>query len=158
MISKSLEILKGPSAAAIYGTRANAGVVIITTKRGKEGRTNVSISQDFGVNRAIRLLGMRDWTEERVRASFNEAEAQSFVTARNAGQIYDYEKEIYGETGPISQTNLSISGGGERTRFFMGASVRNEDGIIKNTGFERNSIRLNIDHDIFRPLYDFYRQ
>ncbi len=145
---ESLEILKGPSAAAIYGTRANAGVVIITTKRGKEGRTQVTLSQDIGVNRAINLLGMRDWTAERVRTAFNEEEAQRFTAAQAAGKIYDYEEEIYGETGPISQTNLSVSGGGEKTKFFLGASVRNEDGIIKGTGFDRNSIRLNIDHKI----------
>lgn len=145
---ESLEILKGPSAAAIYGTRANAGVVIITTKRGKEGRTQVNLSQDFGVNRAINLLGMRDWTADRVRDSFSEEEAQRFLAAQQAGKIYDYEEEIYGETGPISQTNLSVTGGGEKTKFFLGASVRNEDGIIKNTGFDRNSIRLNIDHKI----------
>ncbi|MBW3544790.1 MAG: carboxypeptidase-like regulatory domain-containing protein, partial [Bacteroidetes bacterium] len=145
---ESMEILKGPSAAAIYGTRANAGVVIITTKRGKEGRTQVNLSQDFGVNRAINLLGMRDWTADRVRDSFSEEEAQRFLAAQQAGKIYDYEEEIYGETGPISQTNLSVTGGGEKTKFFLGASVRNEDGIIKNTGFDRNSIRLNIDHKI----------
>lgn len=146
---ENIEILKGPSAAAIYGTRANAGVVIITTKRGKEGgRTQLNFSQDLGVNRAIKLLGMRNWTEESVREAFDEEEAQRFVAARNAGRIFDYEQEIYGETGLISQSNLSVTGGGEKTKFFIGASVRDEEGIIKGTGFERNSIRLNLDHKI----------
>ncbi len=52
---ENIEILKGPSAAAIYGTRANAGVIIITTKRGVEGRTTVSISQDVGFAKPLRL-------------------------------------------------------------------------------------------------------
>lgn len=145
---ENIEILKGPSAAAIYGTRANAGVVIITTKRGKEGKTQVNFSQDLGVNRVIKLLGMRNWTEESVREAFDEEEAQRFVAARNAGKVYDYEEEVYGETGLISQSNLSVSGGGEKTQFFLGASLRDEEGIIKNTGFERNSIRLNLNHQI----------
>lgn len=143
---ESLEILKGPSAAAIYGTRANAGVVIITTKRGKEGKTNINLSQDFGVNRAIKLIGMRNWTEATVRDVFSEEEAQKFITARDAGRLIDYEEEIYGETAPISQTNLSVTGGGEKTQFFLGASIRDEEGIIEGTGFERNSIRLNLTH------------
>src|SRR5690606_40959254 len=63
---ENIEILKGPSAAAIYGTRANAGVIIITTKKGKEGRTKVSISEDFGLTTPLKLLGYDDWSEEKI--------------------------------------------------------------------------------------------
>ena len=55
---ENVSILKGPSAAAIYGTRANAGVVIITTKRGKSGKVSINVGQDFGIVRAINLVGM----------------------------------------------------------------------------------------------------
>lgn len=145
---ETIEVLKGPSAAAIYGTRANAGVVIITTKKGERGKTNVRLTQDIGINQAQRLLGMRNWTEEKVREEFSEEEAAAFVQAQREGRIYDYEEEIYGETGLISNTNLSVTGGGEKTTFFIGASVRDEEGIIKRTGYERNTIRTNIEHHI----------
>lgn len=149
---ESIEILKGPSAAAIYGTRANAGVVIITTKKGEEGKTLVRLSQDVGFSRAQRLLGMRNWTEETVREAFNEEEAALFLAAQEAGKIYDYEEEIYGETGLITSTNLSVTGGDEKTTFYIGGSLRDEGGIIKNTGYERQTIRTNIEHRITENL------
>lgn len=149
---ETIEVLKGPSAAAIYGSRANAGVVIITTKKGDRGRTYVRLTQDIGFNKAQRLLGMRNWTEEMVREEFSEEEAVIFAQAQREGRIYDYEEEIYGETGLISNTNLSVTGGGEKTTFFIGASVRDEEGIIKGTGYERNTIRTNIEHKITKNI------
>ena len=149
---ETIEILKGPSAAAIYGTRANAGVVLITTKKGKEGKTSVRLTQDIGFNKVQRLLGMRNWTEERVRDAFSEEEAALFVQARDEGRVYDYEEEIYGETGLITNTNLSVTGGSEKTTFFIGASLRDEEGIIKNTGYERATVRTNIEHKISKHI------
>jgi TonB-linked SusC/RagA family outer membrane protein len=145
---ENIEVLKGPSAAAIYGARANAGVVIITTKRGKGGKTNISFNQDVGVASALNLLGMREYTDERVRASFGEAELARFQAARAGGRLVDYEKEIYGERGRLLNSRLSLSGGTEKTKFFVSGSLQDEEGIIKNTGFERKTIRTNVDHKI----------
>lgn len=145
---ESIEVLKGASAAAIYGTRANAGVVIITTKSGKDGATRINFSQDFGVNRIQNLVGVRQYDEASVLATFGEAEADRFAAAQAAGKIYDYEEELYGETGFITNTNLSLSGGSGKTTFYLAGSIRDEDGIIKNTGFNRKSLRLNLTHEI----------
>ena len=142
----NIEILKGASAAAIYGSRAAAGVVIITTKRGEAGETQFRFSQSTGWSEAINLLGVRDYTEQRVLDSFGEADRAAYVAARDAGTLVDYEKEIYGEKGFISITNFSMSGGGEKTRFFAGATHNNEDGIVQNTGYQKTSFRLNVDH------------
>ncbi len=142
----NIEILKGASAAAIYGSRAAAGVVIITTKRGQAGETQFRFSQSTGWSEAINLLGVRDYTEQRVLDSFGEADRAAYVAARDAGTLVDYEKEIYGEKGFISITNFSMSGGGEKTRFFAGATHNNENGIVKNTGYQKTSLRLNLDH------------
>jgi TonB-linked SusC/RagA family outer membrane protein len=151
---ESIEILKGSSAAAIYGQRANAGVIIINTKRGQAGRTNVSIRQDLGFNDVQRLRGRTEWTEERIDNFWGagsaraELEKQRFNGARQQGMIRDLEAEIYGENGFIRNTQVSISGGDNRTRFFVSGSVNQEDGIIKNTGSERQSLRINLDHNI----------
>ena len=145
---ENIEVLKGASAAAIYGTRANAGVVIITTKRGKQGKTNIKFGQDTGFNTIIKRLGLRPWTAASVEAAFGADEVQLFNQAINNGGLLDYEDIIYGETGFITETKLSASGGNEKTSFYVGGSYRNEDGIIKNTGFERFSLRANIDHRI----------
>ncbi len=145
---ESIEVLKGASAAAIYGTRANAGVVIITTKRGKAGGTKISFSQDLGFNTIIRKVGRRSYTEDQVRDAFGDAEAEKFRQAVATGRLFNYEDELYGEQGFITESRLSVTGGNDKTRFYIGGSLRDEDGIIKNTGFTRRSLRTNIDHKV----------
>lgn len=142
----NIEILKGASAAAIYGSRAAAGVVIITTKRGIAGETSYHFSQSLGWTEVTKLLGMRDFNEARVRESFGENAVAEFVQARNAGGLIDYEEELFGERGLISVTNFNVSGGGEKTRFYAGATYNEEEGIVKHTGYEKLSLKLNLDH------------
>ena len=147
---ESVEVLKGPSAAAIYGTRANAGVIIITTKKGSAGKTKVSLAQDFGMATPQRLLGVDNWSEEKIRfffpASRQPIELERFRQA--AGKTYDYEDYFYNNTAPLSNTRLSVSGGNDKTKFFISGSMTDEKGIIRNTGFQRFSVRSNIDHKI----------
>ena len=143
---ENIEILKGASAAAIYGSKAAAGVVLITTKRGKQGKTKVSFSQDIGFVKVRKLLGARSLTSKIVTdQGWDVAEYNAAVAA---GKIYDYEKEIYGETGLTRNSTLSITGGTEKTSFYFSASQKDEEGIVKNTGFRSNSLRLNVDHRI----------
>jgi TonB-linked SusC/RagA family outer membrane protein len=149
---ESLEVLKGPSAAAIYGQRANAGVVIITTKRGSEGATEVSIEQNVGFASPLNLLGVASWNEEKIRARYSgetaDAEVQKFQEAQSAGNIYNYEDIIYGNRGFISGTSASVSGGNNKTQFFVSGGYDSEEGIIENTNFNRGSVRANLDHDL----------
>ena len=147
---EKIEILKGPSAAAIYGTRANAGVIIITTKKGTAGKTKVSLSQDFGMANGQNFQGFDVWDETKVRNFFSGArvdqELAALRAAQQAGRVTDWEDYFYGETAILSNTQLSLSGGTEKTQFYISGGVQNEDGIIQNSGFERYSVRLNLDH------------
>ena len=143
---ESIEVLKGASAAAIYGTRANAGVVIITTKRGKSGKTTVKFNQDIGFNTIQNFAGRRQFTSATVASTFGAAEVPIFEAALANGQIFNYEEELYGEEGLIIDSRISVSGGNDKTQFYLNGSKRNEDGIMQRTGYERNSIRLNLDH------------
>ncbi len=145
---ENIEVLKGASAAAIYGTRANAGVVIITTKRGKSGKTRFRFGQDIGFNEIQNPIGLRNWTAANVESTFNAAEVVLFNQAIANGGLIDYEDEIYGNKGFITETKISADGGNEKTKFYVGASYRDEEGIIKNTGYERLSIKANIDHKV----------
>ncbi len=140
----NIEILKGASASAIYGSRGAAGVVIITTKRGKQGKAKINFSQAVGFNEAINLQGQRNWTAALAESEFGEGAL--FTAAQNNGGIKDYEKELFGEKGFISNTNISMSGGGEKTSFFTSITRNQEDGIVKNTGYDKTSIRVNLDH------------
>jgi TonB-linked SusC/RagA family outer membrane protein len=145
---ESIEVLKGASAAAIYGTRANAGVVIITTKKGQAGKTNISFEQDLGFNTIQNFVGRRQYTADEVEEAFGADERAKFEAAQAAGEVFDYEEEIYGNNGFISDSRLSLSGGNEKTNFYFNTSYRDEEGIIDNTGFERFSIRLNVGHKV----------
>lgn len=150
---QSIEILKGPSAAAIYGQRANAGVVIITTKRGSAGDTQVSVEQNTGFSSALNLLGVASWNEEKIRSFYPEEprqsqEIQRYQDAVASGNLFDYEREVYGNTGFLSQSNISVSGGNAQTRFYVSGGYHSEEGIIRNTLFNRGSLRANLDHNI----------
>lgn len=150
-----IEILKGSSAAAIYGQRGNAGVIIITTKRGQGGKTRISFKQDVGITRIANPLGLRPWTRQSVVETFGEDEALRYdATIAANGALFDYEDEIYGETGFITETSLSATGGDDKTKFYVGGSYRDEEGIIKRTGFDRFSIRTNVDHRL-SDVFDF---
>lgn len=142
----SIEILKGAAAAAIYGSRAAAGVVIITTKRGKAGETQFRFSQSLGWSEVTNLLGQRNYTEENVLESFGPDAQADFIAARDANRLTDYEKEIFGEKGFVSITSFSMSGGSEKTQFFTGVTHNEENGIVQGTGYKKTSIRLNLDH------------
>lgn len=144
---ENIEILKGASAAAIYGSKAAAGVVIITTKRGKSGKTRLTLSQDIGFVKIRELLGQRTWTEERA-AELGATAKADFLDAKAKGRMYDYEEEMYGETGLTRNTGVSLVGGNERTSFYISGGLKDEEGIIKRTGYEYKSLRVNVDHRI----------
>jgi TonB-linked SusC/RagA family outer membrane protein len=150
---ENIEILKGASAAAIYGSKAAAGVVIVTTKRGKAGRTKISVTQDMGFIKARKLLGVRQFTAQRAAGLSSDSLtgvklAQEFTDAQAAGKIYDYEKEVFGNTGFARNTLLSMSGGNDRTGFYFSAGQKDEGGIVQHTGYRNSSVRFNVDHRI----------
>tara|TARA_R110002096_G_scaffold97694_9_gene217707 strand:+ start:5319 stop:8297 length:2979 start_codon:yes stop_codon:yes gene_type:complete len=154
---ESIEVLKGSSAAAIYGQRANAGVIIIKTKRGKAGDTKISVSQDIGFSSALTLLGRTDWDEARIRdfwgtGTRGDLELQRYNDAKAAGNIKDMEEELYGGQGAIASTQVSVSGGSSNTRFYLSAGTSKEDGIVDKTGFERKTVRANLDHNISKTV------
>ncbi|QJW90235.1 SusC/RagA family TonB-linked outer membrane protein [Spirosoma taeanense] len=149
---ENIEVLKGPSAAAIYGTRANAGVILITTKRGKNGQTIINFGQDLGFAEVNKFAGMAasPWNAEKINNGVflisNKAMADLYAAAGgNQARRYDYEREIYGQKGLLRNTKLNVSGGTDRLRYYVNGSVLSEDGVQKYTGFKRNSFRANID-------------
>ncbi len=145
---ENIEVLKGSSAAAIYGTRANAGVVIITTKRGKGGQTKVSFGQDLGISKAVAYYGGADWTEQKLTDYFSADDIPLLKAAKQNGTYNDWERVLFGETGTIKNTRLSVTGGNEKTKFYVNGSIADETGIVKNTDFKRYSLRANIDHKL----------
>jgi TonB-linked SusC/RagA family outer membrane protein len=141
-----IEILKGASTAAIYGARAAAGVVIITTKKGKTGKPRIEVGQSIGWQMQLNKLGQRSWDTAKVRAAYGASGLD--VYNANQGKIYDYEDELYGNKGFMSNTRLSVSGGNDRTSYYAGFTYRDDEGIVKTTGYRKTSFRLNLDQKL----------
>jgi TonB-dependent starch-binding outer membrane protein SusC len=142
-----IEVLKGGSAAAIYGSKATNGVVIITTKRGRVGKPQFNMSQRVGVTERSNELGSR------VFATLQEAETFSRDTALvvslfQPGRIFDAEKEVFGHKPFSYETNANVSGGTENTQYYVSALVKDDGGIATNTGYKKQSLRSNIDQEL----------
>lgn len=153
---ESVEVLKGPSAAAIYGTRANAGVIVITTKKGAAGKTSISFGQDIGMGTPLKMMGVDDWSEAKINTFFPAArrpiEITRYQNAVSTGTFVNYEDYFYNNTASLLNSRLSLRGGDEKTKFFVSGNLTSEDGIVRRTGFERQSIRANIDHKISKNI------
>jgi len=145
---EKVEILKGASAAAQYGSRAAGGVVIITTKRGKKGDAKVSFSQTVGVRSPTKLLGLRDWDQ-------SEIEALGGPANFNLNNLRDYEAELFDHQRISYTTRFTTSGAAEKTDYFFGATHKNEPGLVDNTGYVKSSVRLNIGQR-FNDWLDLY--
>ncbi len=142
---ESIEVLKGASAAAIYGSKATNGVVIINTKRGTPGRTKIDISQQTGFNTILKKIGTRKFPDTSAVSEKYGSEGVA-IFQENSNRFIDYEDVVYGEEGFISETSISARGGSERTLFYISGLARDEDGIVKNTGYQKFSGRVNLDH------------
>ncbi len=141
---ESIEILKGASASAIYGSKASNGVVIIQTRRGREGRPRVNLTQRVGFFDLAEKLGFRtfeDAAEVDAWGGPGTAASVGFVP----GQTFDHEEALAGRNALSYETQLSASGGSETTTYFVSGLWKNDEGIMENTGFQKQSIRLNID-------------
>ncbi len=157
----NIEVLKSAAATAIYGSRATNGVVVITTKRGKEGQSRWNITQRVGTQSQLKKLGSRqfatlkdvydpangvDWTGGPVGVAAATAACNPNCT------FYDWQDQLYGETKPSTETLLSASGGISKTRYFASLSDRQEAGIMINTGARRTGGRLNFDQQLGNKL------
>ena len=148
---ESIEVLKDASAAAIYGARGANGVVIITTKQGKAGRTTVDFENYYGVQEVANTYDVLDarsfgiWANEYALSQgqdryFNEQQLDSL--GRNST---NWQDQIY-RTAPMQNHQLTITSGNDKTTFSLGANYFRQEGVVKRSGFERASLRLNLNH------------
>ena len=138
---ESIQVLKDASAAAIYGSRAANGVIIITTKKGKKGPLQVEVSAKTSFTTMPRydLMG----TEEFAKYN-NMAYDNAGFTRQNLNMAVntDWQDEVF-ETGMIQDYNASFAGGGENSTFFMSANYFGNEGTVVGTDFDRISFRVN---------------
>jgi TonB-dependent starch-binding outer membrane protein SusC len=142
-----IEVLKGGSAAAIYGSKATNGVVIITTKRGQAGKPQFSLTQRFGMFSRANTLGRRTFGSlEEALSVYSDTAA--VTAAFQPGRTFDIEDQVYGRQALSYETSASVSGGTEQTRYYVSGLIKNDEGIAVNTGYEKQSLRANIDQEL----------
>jgi TonB-linked SusC/RagA family outer membrane protein len=139
---ESIEVLKGASAAAIYGSKAANGVVIINTKRGRAGeQPRVDITQRLGFYSLANKIGSRKFeTLEEAVEAFGPSAADYYVPGRS----FDHEAALAGRRDLSTETLASVSGASGNTKYFASVMAKNDEGIIQNTGYEKQSFRLNL--------------
>jgi len=147
-----IEVLNGAAAAAIYGSRANAGVVQIFTKRGSSGAPVVSFSTSLTVSQLRKSVPVNQSPLKFGNATDGPtAQTQDILTPAwtNTTPVtrYDYNDYIF-RTAIGTDNNVSVSGGKDKTKYYTSASYLFNQGIIKNTDFSRFSFRTNIDQAI----------
>lgn len=147
---ESIEILKDASATAMYGSRGTNGVVLITTKRGRSGKGQVNVDiyhayQD--VANKLKLLNASQFGDMVNEAKLNAGLTPIYVNPKNLGAGTDWQDELF-RVAPMSNYNVSVSGGDDKTKYALSGSLFMQDGIIINSDFKRYSFRANIDRAI----------
>lgn len=144
---ESVEILKDAAATAIYGARAANGVVLITTKRGKDGAARVSYDGYFGVQAVSKKLGVLNASQFAELENDTYAPNVVYPDPKSLGEGVDYLDLIF-QKGKIQNHQLSVSGGNNKTQVALGLNYFNQEGIIRNTDYKRYALRLNIDQKV----------
>jgi len=158
---ESIEILKDASAAAIYGSRSANGVVLITTKSGKEGKSQINASYYVGATDVTKRLDLLSGPEYMQMAKMAWANSGNDTT-KNYQAFYDglpfgITREMADSTdtdwidemlrqGRVQEANFNVSGGNSKTTFYAGLTYRDDKGVLINNDFTRTSGKLNLTH------------
>jgi len=157
---ESIDVLKDASSSAIYGARGANGVVIITTKKGKEGKGNFSLNFSQGISEAThtkKFLNAKQYVELLQEAGRNvddlesvedELEYLSQGTDWRNGEIDTNWQDIALRTGYTTDADFSVSGGDDRTKYFFSGAYNNTTGIVDSNSLERITARSNVSHKV----------
>jgi TonB-linked SusC/RagA family outer membrane protein len=154
---ESIDVLKDAASTAIYGARGANGVVIITTKKGREGRTTVNYNGFYGirtVRKKLEVMSPYDfiWYQyERTRrltqdsATFANLYGNDLNVYKTIKNI-DWQEEMFGRNAPMQTHNISVGGGSKGTTFNLSFTYNKEDGVMLNSGLDRKLVNFKLDH------------
>lgn len=134
----SIEILKDASATAIYGSRGANGVILITTKRGKAGKTKINFNSSYTTQSVLNELDLLNGEE------FGDYMRQLTPAYEGGGANTNWQEEIY-QTGIIANNQLSITGGNENLRYYVSGTYFDQQGVVIGSGYNRYSVNSNMD-------------
>ena len=163
---ESLEVLKDASSAAIYGSRAANGVILITTKKGKAGKMSVNVDSYYGTQTAWKTLDLLNSNQyiqygtallsaagQPVPGRFNDLNTPIYEGASTtfAQTETDWQNVMF-RNAPITDNQISLSGGNSVSRFYTSLGYFLQDGLLQNTSYNRKSFRINSDHKLGKAI------
>ncbi|HEY1007544.1 MAG TPA: TonB-dependent receptor [Sphingobacteriaceae bacterium] len=163
---ESIEVLKDAAAAAIYGSRASNGVILVTTKKGRAGRTNIDFGMQLGSSRPTNKGDFLNAAEYRELIGESMANVDYWGEYANAAEFFadwtgtDDWNQNYStnwvdqsfQKGNVQQYSLSVNGGDAKTRFLLSGNFNDTKGIIINNNMERIAGRLSLDHTVNKSI------
>lgn len=172
---ENVTILKDAAATSMYGSRGGNGVIIITTKNGSAGKTQVSLKasvgfSDWAVNNRPMLRGdqIRElWTESTTNYFMDNGatEEEARVAAERQvdmvapypadGRYYDWEDALFRSTGTVQNYDATVSGGNDKTKFFVSLGYKDEKGMAANSWAKQYTGRINLLHEVNRLKMGF---
>lgn len=149
---ESMEILKDPSSLAIFGVRGANGVIIVNTKRAKRGQTVVNVNSSVGFKEVTQKMPMTNAAQ--FRELYDEQRMNQGLGSfdySNWSADTDWQDEIF-QRGFLTNNNVSITGSGEKNRFYLGIGYTSEEGNIKNEKYARLTLNLSSEYSITDAL------
>ncbi|MBD0402804.1 TonB-dependent receptor [Flammeovirga sp. EKP202] len=147
---ESIEVLKDASATAIYGSRAANGVILVTTKSGKSGKTNIAYDTFYAlqeVPKKLDVLNLREFATymQEIDRDYNRSSDPYLSDISLLGEGTNWQNEIF-RVAPMQSHNLSLTGGNDKTNFATSLGYMDQEGIMVGSGFNKLTGRLNVNH------------
>lgn len=149
----SVEVLKDAASQAIYGARAAAGVILITTKKGQQGKINVNYNGYYGTSQPARkldLLNAREYATLRNEAALADGTTPPFANPESYGEGTDWQSLIFNDDARRQNHELSISGGNDKSTFYLSFGHLEQEGIVATdiSQYSRTNLRINSTHQV----------
>lgn len=147
---ESMEVLQGPSATAIYGSRGTNGVILITTKRGKAGETKISYNYLYSLQDKpdpLEVMSLNQYATmvNEINVITGGTPPAAFLDPSLLGEGTNWQDALF-KTAGLNKHTLNFSGGNEATQFFISGEYFNQDGVAIGSSFDRYSLRANVDN------------
>ncbi len=147
---ESIQVLKSASAAAIYGAQGANGVILITTKQGRDGKSQLDVNFSQGWQQLQRFVPMTNATQYATlynEGLINAGDQPIYANPEALGVGTDWQREVF-QVAPMTDVSVSASGGSSSSRYFFSAGYVNQEGIVRGSSFDRVNMRINSSHDI----------
>ncbi|MGC8823478.1 MAG: SusC/RagA family TonB-linked outer membrane protein [Bacteroidales bacterium] len=148
---ESVEVLKDAASQAIYGSNGGNGVIIVTTKKGKEGKYQTTFNASYGWQNVAKTIPMMNLTDyNRVMGELKVW--NYFRTNLDTLQYYDYNDLIFEDNVPMQQYDFSTGGGTDKSNFYVSGGYLNQDGIIRKSTYEKLNFRIKSEHKLSEKI------